>query len=162
MEDVARHKLFQHKISLLVTQPVDVLPNFFLAVTLLNAHRARHQSRFEDPRRRHFLKKIGNVLIMKRAGKRRHLNPAFRRSHAHGQLVAEVASRRFSKARQPQMLPQQRRLLQIEIIQRHNPLNLFGPAQMVHALHHVQQVPFELFVGHVVDLVVQPFRPLAL
>src|SRR5581483_966829 len=83
----------------------------------------------------------------------------FLRLNAHRQLVAEMARRGFTDARNPQVFAQRRRRLDVEFIERHDAVNLPRPGEVADG---VNDVGFLRRVGHHKDFVNTLARPAGL
>jgi hypothetical protein len=51
------------------------------------------------------------------------------------------------------VLPQKRSLLQIKVVERDDPVDLYCPAQVADGEQHVLEIPFVLLIGHVENIV---------
>ena len=66
-----------------------------------------------------------------------HEQPGGARPDAHGELVAEIARGGLAHARRPQVLAQQRRRLDVEIVEGDDAIDRLGAREVAHALDEV-------------------------
>src|ERR1700676_4446170 len=82
-----------------------------------------------------------------------HVEPRFPGFHAHCEFVAEVASGGLSHAWNAQVLTQQGGNLDIEVVERYDPVEDASAGEIADGIHRMRAVPFVILVGHVEDLV---------
>ena len=73
------------------------------------------------------------------------------RLHAHGELVAEVARGGLAQTGDAQVLAQRGGLFQIEIVERHDAVDLLCARDVTDASDHHIHLPLLVHVGHVED-----------
>ena len=84
--------------------------------------------------------------------------PALARAHAHRQLVAKRARGRFAHARHVQVLAQHRGELDVEVVERDDPIDTLGPRQEGGALADVLERHVAAHVEELVDRLAGPVR----
>ena len=99
---------------------------------------------------------VGDLLIVEHRGELRHRDAERPRLHPHRQLVAKAAGGGAAHARHAQVLAQHRGELDVEIVERGNPVDAVAARDLVH-------VPADRLVAgvarHRVDLVDRLARP---
>ncbi len=76
--------------------------------------------RLQEPGRRHAAAELADAFVVEHVHERRHRQAIVLRLDPHRQLVAEVPRRRLAHAGNAQVLAQRRRLLEIEVVERHD------------------------------------------
>src|SRR6266851_4049187 len=99
---------------------------------LLNSNGSCHGARFENPRRGYAVKKRPHPIVVKHVYEVGNPDAGLPRRHAHGELVPEIADRRFAHSGNAKMFTQPGSQLNIEIIQRNNSVKVSGAGEKTH------------------------------
>ena len=84
MKDVSLNVFFGEIVALLVSQGMNVFPQFILRLNFLDAYSAGFGARFKNPRGSNILSILGYLAIVENTHKIRHLNTAISRLYPHG------------------------------------------------------------------------------
>ena len=121
--DVTGDELLEDALRAVVAGGVERAPQRVAVVHLLDADRGRRGARLEHPRRHHAARPVGDLLIVEHRRELRHRHAERPRLHPHRQLVSEPARRRPSQARDAQVLTQHRAELDVEVVERGDPID---------------------------------------
>ncbi len=153
MKDVAWHESFEDEVGLLVAQLIQRGPEPFRGADLPDPDRGGLTPRLEHPRARHSLQIGPDVPVIDHRYELGHRDADFPGPGPHRQLVPEIASGGVAHAPDPEMLAKRRRLLHVEIVECHDPVEFDRPRQPAHAFDDVGHVPTMFDVGYEVDVV---------
>ena len=106
-----------------------VRPQVLGVPQLLDPDRTGHGPRFQHPRRSHAVHELTNPVVIDDPDELRDREARVPSSHAHGELVAEIADLGFSNAGNPEMFAQVGGDFAVEVIERDNAVELPSRAQ---------------------------------
>src|SRR5258708_595109 len=161
MKNVARYDPLEHVVRLFIAKPLHVPPQFRRGMDLLDSDRAGHGSWLQHPRRRNAIQELADPVVIQNVDKFRNVQAALARPHPHGELIAKISRSGLAHAGNPQMFAQGCGHLQIEVIERNQPVDLPGPRQIAHRPQRLVAIPLVPRVGHVeyfVDTLRRPVR----
>src|SRR5687768_2336150 len=113
-------------------------------------------TRLEEPRWWNAVHELADPIVVQYRHELGHEDPALLGLHAHRELVAKVAHRALSHAWDAQVLAQRRSHLEIELVERHDPIDRLLPRQPADRVDHMV-APSQ--IGHhekVVDALARP------
>ena len=156
MEDVARDELFEQVERLTVAESVQKRPEFFRRVNFLYADRRSLRARLQDPRRVRAFGELADALAVERVNEVGDEYAAVARLNPHRELVAEVARGGVTHAGQAQVLAKCCGGLNVEVIERHDAVNLARAREVADGAR--ERVEREVG-GHVEEFVNRLARP---
>ena len=154
VEHVAGHELFEQVVGMPVAERLDRAPELVGAVQLPDAHGRGLRPRLHHPRRRDAARPITDRVVVEHMDEVRAADAGAAGAAAHRQLVAKRVRGRLAHARDTDILAQHRRQLDVEVVERDDPVDLPGAADVGNALADV-------LCGHVAAEVVELVHRLA-
>src|SRR5688572_12412300 len=134
---IPRHVALEQMKRLLVPELVEDRPELVGPRDLPDPDRGRRVTWFQEPGRRHVVEERSDAIVVEDRHELRHEQPALLRLHAHRELVAKVADSALAHAGDAQVLAQRRRHLEIELVERHDPVDRLGSREPAHGIDHV-------------------------
>ena len=127
VEDIPRHKPLQKKMTLPVAQLVQRSPQLLRLANLPNSQGRCLRPRLQQPRPRYARHVLAQLFVVQHPAKLRNQKPVLLSAHPHRQLVAIKDRGRQPHSRYPHVLPDLRRRLDVELVQRHDPVEAPSP-----------------------------------
>ena len=124
----------------------------------LDADRRGRRARLQHVRAGHLLGELRDPAVVQDVNEVGHEDAGVARLHAHGELVAKVAGRRLAHAGDPQVLAQQGRRLDVEVVERHDAIDLPRARDVADALQQVLAPDVARDVEELLDRLARPLR----
>jgi hypothetical protein len=134
VEDVPRHELLEDVERALIAQAVDRRPELLLPFDPMNADGRGIGPRLEHPWQRYVVSESVDRVVVHDRHEIGHENALVARADAHRELVAEVARGRLTHSGHAQVLAQERRHLDVEVVERDDPVQDPAARDMTDAL----------------------------
>ncbi len=114
------------------------------------------RSWLEHPGSGHPAQVVANVVVIEDGNEIGHLDAVFKCLHPHGQLVAEVTHGSETHAGDPHVLAQSGGGFHIELVERHNAVNLLFPRQIGYRFDDFGQGKVDRDVEHIIQALARP------